>query len=395
MRSFTFYAPTKILFGKETEKKVGREIKEFGGQRVLLHYGSKSAKKSGLLDRVEASLKEAGVFYLSLGGVEPNPKLSLVREGIALCQKESLDFVLAVGGGSVIDSAKAIAVGVGSPELDIWDDIIVKKVPLKDALPVASILTIAAAGSEMSYNMVLTNEDGMIKRGYASQKIRPKFSILNPELTYTLPSYQTACGCADIMMHTMERYFTLTSGNEMTDHIALGVLKTTVKFAPKALEAPDDYDARSEIMWAGSLSHNTLTGLGANEDWATHQLGHELSGMFDAAHGATLTAMWGSWARFVYKNRPERFAAFGAELFGLELTGDAEADALRAIGKTEEFFSSIGLPTNSRELVGALSEKQLEELSYKCTFGRTRTIGTFMELGYDDILKIYRDSNSK
>ncbi|MCX7615353.1 MAG: iron-containing alcohol dehydrogenase, partial [Clostridiales bacterium] len=263
MQNFTYYSPTRIVFGKETEGKVGQEVKRFGGKRVLLHYGSKSAKESGLLGRVEKSLKEAGISYISLGGVEPNPKLGLVKKGIELSLKEDVDFILAVGGGSAIDSAKAIAIGAKNPNFDLWEEFFVKRTEPDDTLPVGTILTLSATGSEMSYSTVIINEDGMSKRGYSTDKIRPRFSILNPELTYTLPRYQIACGCADIMMHTMERYFSLSVGNEMTDYIAMGVLKTIVKYAPVALKTPDDYEAQSEIMWAGSISHNGLTGLGA------------------------------------------------------------------------------------------------------------------------------------
>lgn len=394
MQKFELYLPTKIVFGKETENKAGQLVKEFGGQKVLLHYGSQSAKKSGLLDRVEASLKAEGISYVSLGGVEPNPKLLLVREGIELCKKENLDFVLAVGGGSVIDSAKAIAIGAANPELDVWEDIFIKNAQPK-TLPVGTVLTISAAGSEMSFNTVITNEDGLIKRGYANANIRPKFSILNPELTYTLPKYQIACGCVDVMMHTMERFFTLTKGNEMTDYIAYGVMKTVVKYAPVALKTPDDYMAQSEIMWAGSLSHNTITALGAVTDFATHQMGHELSSKFGAAHGATLSALWDTWARFVYKNGPERFAAYGAEVFGLASTGDADKDAVNAINATEEFFKSLGMPTSSKELVGPLTKEQIEDMTVKCTYFGKRTIGGFMKLGHDEIAEIYRLSNVK
>lgn len=394
MQKFTFYSPTRIIFGPDTENNVGQEIVNAGGQRVLLHYGSQSAKKSGLLDRVKKSLKEAGLMYVTLGGVEPNPKLSLVERGIALCLEQSLDFVLAVGGGSVIDSAKAISVGAGDPEMDIWEDVFIKKLLPDNKLPVACILTLAATGSEMSASMVITNEKDMMKRGYSNDFFRPLFSIMNPELTYTQPPYQTACGCADIMLHTMDRFFTLTDGNGLTDMIAYSVLKTIVKYAPVVLQEPDNYEARSEIMWAGSLSHNTLTGLGAQEDWAPHQFGHELSGKYDATHGASLTAIWASWARFVYQNRPERFAAFGAEVFGLEQENDPEKDALKAIDATEKFFQSLGVPVSIGELLGrTVSEEEINELSNKCTFGLTRTIGSFMKLGFDEIKAVYSAAN--
>jgi alcohol dehydrogenase YqhD (iron-dependent ADH family) len=394
VQNFMFYSPTKIIFGRDTERNVGQEILRAGGHRVLLHYGSQSAKRSGLLDRVTTSLQQAGLAYFALGGVEPNPKLSLVRKGIALCLENQIDFVLAVGGGSVIDSAKAISVGAGDSRLDLWEDVFLKKQLPNTKLPVACILTLAASGSEMSASMVITNEDGLIKRGYSNDLFRPLFSIMNPELTYTMPAYQTACGCADVMMHTLDRFFTPTRGNGLTDMLAYSVLKTVVKHAPTLLKEPDSYEARSEIMWAGSLSHNTLTGLGAEEDFAPHQLGHELSGKYDATHGATLTAIWSSWARFVCQNRPERFAEFGAEVFGLTPGNDSKQNALNAIAAAERFFRSLGTPISIGELLGrTISDEEIDELSRKCTFDLTRTIGSFMKLGYDEIRTIYSTSN--
>ncbi|MDP4110280.1 MAG: iron-containing alcohol dehydrogenase [Bacillota bacterium] len=395
MQNFTFYSPTKIIFGKDTERNAGQEIVRFGGTRVLLHYGSKSAEKSGLLSRAEASLREAGLYYTKLGGVEPNPILSLVYEGVSLCKKEKIDFILAVGGGSVIDSAKAISIGAKNPDLDVWDDVIAGGKQISEVLPLGTILTIAASGSEMSNSVVITNDKTVVKRGYNNDIVRPRFSILNPELTYTLPTFQTACGCADIMMHSMERFFSVTEGNEVSDMLAVAVFNTVKKYARTAIDKPEDYQSHSEIMWAGSLSHNGITGLGAVNDWATHQMGHEISALFNSAHGAALTALWGSWARFVYKTRPERFAEFGSKVFNLPLTGDSDKDALKAISKTEEFFSSLGLPVGLTELAGKLSEDEVRNLAYRCTYQMKRTIGGFMKLGYDEIFEIYRVASAK
>lgn len=399
MKNFTFHIPTKIVFGEKTELEVCKEIAALGGRRVLLHYGSNSAKRSGLVDRVASSMRESGLHVVELGGVQPNPRLSLIREGIVLCRKEEIDFVLAVGGGSVIDSAKAIALGTMNPDKDLWKDLILPRAVTKKCLPVGVILTIAASGSEMSHNMTTTNDDdpcSMIKTGYGNPYIRPKFSILNPELTYTLPAYQTSSGCADIMMHSIERFFTTTTGNEMSDYIAIAVLKTIVKYTPVALEKPDDYQARSEIMWAGTVSHNSLTNLGSVACFPIHQLGHELSGKFDVAHGASLTAMWGSWARYVcQKVRPTRFAELSARLFGHPSCGDPVEDAQRAIESMERFFRSIGMPICLEELTGVLSQEELEDMTIKCTRNRTKTIVGIYPLEYDDVLAIYQAANKE
>ena len=310
MLNFEYYTPTKVVFGKDTEKQAGELVKAFGGTKVLVHFGGQSAKKSGLLDRICNSLEEAGLSYVTLGGVVPNPHLSKVYEGIELCKKEGVDFILAVGGGSVIDSGKAIGYGVAN-EGDVWD-FYAKKRTAKACLPIGAVLTIAAAGSEMSNSSVITNEDGWLKRGYNDDVCRCKFAVMNPELTYTLPAYQTASGCVDILMHTMERYFTKAENTMLTDSVAEGLMRTVIYNAKVLAEDPENYDARAQVMWAGSLSHNGLTGCGTEGDWASHQLEHELGGMFDVAHGAGLAAVWGSWARYVYKEKPARFAQFAA-----------------------------------------------------------------------------------
>ncbi len=394
MQAFEFYSPTRIIFGPGTEQQVGTQAVSFGARRVLVVYGGHSAVKSGLLDRVLASLKDSGLACETLGGVHPNPRLSLVREGLKKALDFQADFLLAVGGGSVIDTAKAIADGAANPELDIWDDIWLKKVPLEKALPVGVVLTIPAAGSESSDSAVLTKDETLEKRGLGSSFQRPRFAIMNPELTFTLPPYQVSCGIVDIMMHTMDRYFNPVTTNELTDEIAEGLLRTVIRNGRRALEPPGDYQAMSELMWAGSLSHNGLTGLGGSMDFATHQLGHELSARFDAAHGATLAAMWGSWARYCLDTNPARFARFGVKVWGLEDKGDEKALAQAAIQATEDYFRSIGMPTSISEILGSVQPPEmLETLTWGCTFHGQRTIGSFRVLGHDDILAIYKLAN--
>ena len=309
MHNFQYYTPTKVVFGKGAEMETGSLVKAQNCKKVLIHYGGSSAKKSGLLDRVCESLQAEGIDYVMLGGVVPNPHLSLVKEGIELCKKEGVDFILAVGGGSVIDSSKAIGYGLynGGDVWDFYDDI---RTP-EGCTPIGTILTIAAAGSEMSDSSVITNEDGWLKRGYSHDSCRCKFAILNPELTYTLPDYQTQCGCVDILMHTMERYLNHGENMEMTDGISEALMRTVIKSAKILKEDPRNYEARAEVMWAGSLSHNGLTGCGTDGgDWASHQIEHELGGMFDVAHGAGLAAVWGSWARYVHAESIDRFVKF-------------------------------------------------------------------------------------
>ena len=309
MFDFNYFTPTKVVFGKDSESKLVDLVKEFGGKKLLIHYGGGSVIRSGLLKRVTDSLDAAGIQYVTLGGAVPNPHLSLVYEGIELCKKENVDFLWAVGGGSAIDSAKAIGYGVCN-EGDVWDFYDYKR-QAKGCLPLGVILTLSATGSEMSDSSVITKEEGLVKRGYSSDYSRPKFAIMNPDLTKTLPDYQTACGCADIMMHTMERYFTNGGNMELTDALAEGLLRTVKKNALILVKDPDNYDARAEVMWAGSLSHNGLTGCGNDGgDWMTHKLEHELGGLYDVAHGAGLAAIWGSWARYVYKDCLPRFKKF-------------------------------------------------------------------------------------
>ena len=390
MNDFTYFAPTKVVFGKGAEGQVGKLCKEQGATKVLVHFGGGSAKRSGLLDRVCAALEEEGLPYVTLGGVVPNPRLSLVYEGIELCRREGVDFLLAVGGGSVIDSCKAIGYGLAN-DFDVWE-LFDKKRAAAGCAPVGAVLTIAAAGSEMSDSTVITKDEGELKRGYNSNYCRCKFAVLNPELTYTLPEYQTACGVTDIMMHIMERYFVNVETMTVTDTMAEAVIRDVLRYGQAALEDPRDYRARAEIMWAGSLAHNGLLCAGGpNGDWASHQIEMELSGMFGVAHGAGLAAIWGSWARYVLDAKPQRFAQFAYRIFDLPQTGDPAADGLRGIEAMEDYFRSIRMPVNLRELgVGELTEEQIDELAEKCTYFGRRTIGQFKVLGKEDIKAIYR-----
>ncbi|MCH3908224.1 MAG: iron-containing alcohol dehydrogenase [Sphaerochaeta sp.] len=388
VHDFTYYTPTKVVFGKDATEKVGLLAKEFGAKKVLVHFGSHHAKKSGLIDRVEKLLAKEGIDYVELGGVVPNPRLSKIHEGLELCRKEHVDFLLAVGGGSVIDSCKAIGYGLangGEP----WDFYCGKRVPAACA-PIGAVLTISAAGSEMSDSSVVTNEEGMLKRGCNSDTCRCKFAIEDPLLTLTLPQYQTMCGCTDIMMHTMERYFVHDSMH-LTDEIAMGLLRTVRDAALVLKDHPDDYDARANVMFASSLSHNGLTAAGNENkgDWACHQLEHEVGGMFDVAHGAGLAAVWPSWARFVSPEDPQRFISFGEGLFGLKPTGNAAADVEATVKAMESFYRSIGMPTNLKELGVTPTEAQIDELAVKCTFFGKRTIGNFKKLGKEEIKHIY------
>ena len=389
MSTFTFYAPTKVIFGKDTHLQVGEVLKSFQATKVLLHYGSDNAKRSGLLDQVKNSLDQQQISYVELGGVVPNPRLSKVYEGIELGRKENIDFILAIGGGSVIDSAKAIAYGIPY-QGDVWD-FYIKKASPETTVSVGAILTIAAAGSEMSNSTVITNEEGWLKRGCNYDLCRIKFAIENPELTYTLPAYQTASGCVDIMMHTMERYFVLSKTMELTDSIAEALLRVVIKNAQILKTDPRDYDARAEILWASTVSHNDLTNFGAERgDWACHRLEHELSGMFDVAHGAGLAAIWTSWANYVYQEKPERFAQFAKNVYGLH-HDDVKELAQLGIKATTEFFKSIDMPTTITELVADINDAQIEEMATKCDESNP-TLGAFKKLDKKDMLAIYHNA---
>ena len=384
MQNFQYFAPTKVVFGRGTESQAGELVKEQGATKVLIHYGGGSVVRSGLLDRVEASLKEAGIPYVKLGGVKPNPRLSLAREGIELCRKEKVDFLLAVGGGSVIDSTKCIGYGLAN-EGDVWD-FYDRKRQATGCMPLGAILTIAAAGSEMSDSSVITKEEGWIKRGYSSDYCRCRFAIMNPELTMTLPPYQTSSGCVDIMMHTMERYFTTEPDTMLVDQMAEGLLRTVMANALILVKDPENYSARAQVMWASSLSHNGLLGCGMKQDWASHQLEHELSAKYDVAHGAGLAAVWGSWARYVIDEKPERFAQFAVEVMGVPGNcSDPKETGLRGIEAMERFFHDINMPANIHELGQDISEEDIQEMAHKCSFFGKRTIGGFRVLDEKDI----------
>ena len=396
MKDFTYYAPTRIVFGKESEEKLPQLIRQYGGKKVLVHYGGGSAKRSGLLDKVFTMLDDAGIAYVALGGVVPNPVLSLVKEGIDLCHKEQVDFILAVGGGSVIDSSKAIGYGVGY-EGDVWDFWNGKAVP-QSCLPIGVVLTIPAAGSEMSSSCVITNEEGMLKRGVNSDLCRCKFAIMNPERTYTLPKFQTAAGATDIMMHTMERYFSKYEDAMLTDAIAEALLRTVKTATLTALQNPEDYRSRAAIMWAGSLSHNDLTECGTEKDFACHKLEHELSGLFGVTHGAGLAAIWGSWARYVMNRHIDRFVKFAIEVMGVPKDHIEKplATATTGVRNLENFFHEIGMPTNIPELIGReATEAEIQKLVDKCSRGGKITIGAMEVLKAEDMMAIYQMANRK
>ena len=392
MFDFKYFTPTKVLFGKNTEDKVADLIQEFGGKKVLIHYGGGSVIRSGLMQRVTDKLDAAGIKYVKLGGAVPNPHLSLVYEGIELCKKEGVDFLLAVGGGSAIDSAKAIGYGLMN-EGDVWDFYDYKR-QAKASMPLGVILTLAATGSEMSDSSVITKEEGLVKRGYSSDFGRPRFAILNPELTMTLPDYQTACGCTDIMMHTMERYFTNGGNMELTDSMAEALLRTVKENAKILARDPKNYDARAEVMWAGSLSHNGLTGCGNDGgDWMTHKLEHELGGLYDVAHGAGLAAIWGSWARYVYKNCLPRFKRYAINVMGIAPdAGTDEEIARKGIEAMEDFYREIKMPTNLRELGVEATDDDLKLMAHKCAVGVNGGKGSARFLKEEDMYEIYKMS---
>lgn len=394
MHAFTYYSPTEIVFGRDTELQTAALVRKYGGTRVLAVYGGGSVVRSGLLDRICSNLKEAGLACNCFGGAKANPTLEHAREGVTLALDWGADFILGIGGGSAIDTAKAIAIGAANPDADLWDFWTRARTVERD-LPVGAVLTIAAAGSESSNSAVLTNTETGSKRGLGIDQNRPRFAIMNPALTLTLPVYQVACGVTDILMHTLDRYFNPLD-NEVTDALAEGLLRTVVAKGAIAVKNPQDYDAMSELMWAGSLSHNGLTGLGGSGDFAVHQLGHELSAMFDTAHGASLATVWESWASHVWQTKPARFARYARNVWGIQ--GEDLSDlALAGIRATGDYFRSIGMPTSFRENpdMGIQEEPVLKDLAFRCTFGRTRTIGTFQVLGEEAILQIYRDANSR
>ncbi len=392
MQAFTYLSPTEVVFGKDTEQQTGTYVRKYGGSRVLLVYGGGSVIRSGLLSRIRQSLEAEGCFFLEFGGAKANPTLEHARNGVKEAISAEIDFVLGIGGGSAIDTAKAIAIGAANPETDLWD-FWSRKEPVTKALPAGAILTIPAAGSETSNSSVLTNSATGSKRGLGTDFNRPKFAIMNPELTFTLPVYQVACGITDIMMHTLDRYFNPID-NELTDAIAEALLRTVIEKGRIAVKNPHDYDAMSELMWAGSLSHNGLTGLGGLGDFAVHQLGHELSAMFDIAHGASLAAVWGSWANAVQNAKPSRFARYARNVWGLS-GQDETALAQAGIQATVDYFSEIGMPTcfSESQEIGVQTDEVLQDLAYRCSYQRSRTIGSFKVLSEEDIYHIYKEAN--
>ena len=388
MNNFTFYSPTYFVFGKDEENNTGKYVKRFGGTKVLIHYGGGSVIRSGLMDRVKKSLEAEGIEYVELGGVKPNPRSGLVYEGIDLCRKENVDFVLAVGGGSTIDSAKAIAAGTVY-EGDFWDFYMGK--PVDKALPIGTVLTIAAAGSEGSPDSVITKEEGMFKRGATGEGLRPAFSILNPALTQTLPAFQTAAGVTDIMAHLYERYFTNTQDVEVTDRMIEGLLMTMIHEAPKVIANPNDYQARANIMWAGMMAHNNSCGVGRDQDWASHNIEHELSAVYDCAHGAGLAVVFPAWMTYNMNHDVMRFAQVANRVWGCamdfkhpEITAKAGIDAFR------NFLKSIGMPSNFAEL-GA-KEEDIPAMAHSCCYGNEGdgTTGGFVILNEEDVANIYR-----
>lgn len=390
MLNFEFHNPTKVIFGKETESLVGKEIKSLGYTKVLIHFGGDYLYKNGVLENVHTSLKENGIAYVDFDGVVANPRLSLVKKGIALCKKENIDFILAIGGGSAIDSAKGIAYGIANDfELE---DLLLGKVTTTKIAPIGCISTIAATGSETSNSTVITIDTmgpTILKRSYNHDCARPLFAIMNPVLTYTLPPYQSASGGADIMMHTMERYFTNTNNVMLTDKIAEGLLVTVRESVLSVINNPEDYEARANLMWGGSLSHNGLTGTGREADFASHKISHELSGLFDVAHGASLTAIWSSWARYVYKVNIPRFAQFAVNVFSVnEDFHDLEATALKGIEAWEDWCHKIGMPTSLTALGITPTDEELHQMASLAAQTGNGQIGFFKKLNADDIYNI-------
>ena len=388
MENFTFYSPTKFVFGKDTEKEAGKLIREFGGSKVLIHYGGGSVVRSGLLDRVKASLDEASLPYIELGGVKPNPRSGLVYEGIDLCRREGIDFILAVGGGSSIDSAKAIAAGT-IYDGDFWD--FYQGKPITKALPVGTVLTISAAGSEGSGDSVITKEEGMYKRGASGEGIRPKFSILNPELTTTLPSYQTACGITDIMAHLYERYLTNSTEVEVTDRLIEALLLTMKKEGMRSIKEPLNYEARANVMWAGTMAHTNSCGVGRSQDWSSHCIEHELSALYDCAHGAGLAVTMPAVFKYVMKHNVMRFAQAAVRVWGCEMNfEDPEKTALEGIEAFRNFLTEIGMPKTISEFGG--KEEDIPELVKNLCYGdgRDGTISGFVTLSEEDCANIYK-----
>lgn len=389
MNNFDYCVPTRVIFGSGTHLLVGEIIKEYGFKKVLVHFGGGSVKRNGLLDLILKSLEAQKIEYVQLGGVQANPTLSMAKKGIELCCQEKVDFILAVGGGSVLDSAKCIADGAANPDIDVWKFFEKTAVP-EIALPHGNILTLSASGSETSQSCVITNEDGDLKRGFNCKTHRPLFAICNPELTFTVDKFQTGCGTVDIMMHTLERYLSQTKDTPLTDRIAEGLLKSVIEAGKIADQTPEDYEARATLMWAGSLSHNDLTGLGRDVFMQVHQMEHEVSGMYPrVAHGAGLSALFCSWARYVCKNDVERFVQLAVRVWNVDMNFENPMKtALAGIQAMEDFCRSLGMPVSLREL--DINDEKIEEMAEKCTFGGKRTLTGIMDLNKKEIMDIYR-----
>ena len=384
MRDFNFYTPTKIFFGKEKEAQIGEIVKGYGFKKIMLQYGMGSIKKSGLLDTVMSSLECNGIEVVEMGGVEPNPKLDFIRNAVKIAKDEKVELVLAVGGGSVIDSSKFTALGAVN-DFDVWELPIGKAQP-KSALPVGCVLTLAAAGSEMSASAVMTNMEENIKKGFGSELIRPLFAVCNPELTYSVNKYYTACGIVDIMAHTMERYFYPCDDTPLTDRIAEGILKSVIEAGRVLMREPENYDARATVMWASSLSHNNLTGCGRENALAVHQLEHALSGEFDhIAHGAGLAVLFPAWSRYIYKEKIGRFARFARNVWDICEPEDAKA-AVLGIEAMADFFEELGMPSSLSQFG---IENNAERLAELCTFNKTRTVKSYIDLDFNIIKDIF------
>lgn len=388
MQDFNFCSPTEFIFGRNAENKVGEYLKKYGATKVFVHYGMASVKKSGLLDRVFASIKAAGLSYVELGGVQPNPVLSMVRRGIELCRAEKVDFLLSVGGGSVIDSMKAIGIGL-TYEGDVWDFFEGKVPAPSKPLPNGVILTIPAAGSEGSKSMVITNEDGLLKRGFDCEASRPVFSLLNPELNYTLPAYQTASGAADMIAHILERYFTNSRSVDLTDRLCESLLRTIMKAASTAVSDPENYEARADLMWASTVAHNDLLSCGRTGDWSSHNLEHELSALYGVTHGAGLAVVFPAWMKYVLKHDVPRFCQFAGRVFDVEMDHfNPEKTALEGISRFESFLSSIGMPIRLKEL--GINDDRFDEMAGKVTRGGASKSGSFVQLDRNACKEIYK-----
>jgi len=391
MRNFTFSQPTVCIFGKEPEQALRDQLSKRDVKKVLFHYGGGSIKKNGVYDMVVSALKDLNLNYVELAGVQPNPRLKLVYEGIEICRKENVDFILAVGGGSVIDSAKAIALGVPF-DGDVWDMFIGKASPadlVEEPTPIGVILTIPAAGSESSEGCVISNDDDLLKRPVGTDRFIPKFAILNPEYTYTLPAYQVACGCSDIMAHMFERYFTPDTHVDVTDRLLEANIRSMLHYSKLAQDFPTDYDIKAEVMWAGTIAHNDMLSCGRTGDWSSHDIEHELSAIYDIYHGEGLSIVFPAWMRYVWKTNPDRFEQFFRRVFDVDFAmGETEKVINEGISRLETYYKSLGLPVRLSEV--NIGEEKLREMADKSVMYSGGTLGSFKKLTADDVYNIYR-----